>query len=82
MYQYPKDFKYIMVDGIYPILFTLAMIHKDIAKGHNVTSAGFAKIESCDNKLSVSVSGESVSLGISHNPEDASTIKKMFVEMY
>lgn len=71
--------KYIMVDEIFPIIFTEAMTHKHIAGNKNVTSAGFVSI-SVDSEFNKKATayGKSISLGKESKPEDSEIITAMF----
>ncbi len=73
-----KKLKYIMADGS-PILFGDAIQHKEVARGFNVTSAGFCSIDFVreDDRYKVSVYGESESIQKASNPNDAMKIEQM-----
>jgi len=74
-----QNFKYIIIDNTYPILFTEAIAHSDF-KDKNITSAGFCNINANAEKdeFEVACFGESISLGITAKPkEDAEAIKRI-----
>ena len=75
-----KDCKYIMLDDNFPILFHCGFNHKEIANkfiGHEITSAGFVEVR--DN--TVYTFGESVSLKLKPEKDDAYWIKKLLVDV-
>ena len=65
--------KYIIVDNIFPILFTEATSHNEF-KRLNITSAGFFTIDSFGL---ISIFGNSASLNINSKKEDLSCISLM-----
>ena len=65
--------KYIIIDFVFPVLFTDAIEHKKMANGRFVTSAGFVKI--VDGK--VEVYGDSISLKLKPDVDDADIISLM-----
>ena len=79
-----KKLKYIIADGS-PILFGEATNHSDVARGFNVTNAGFCSIDfvkgnnrEIDDKYKVTCYGESVTLDKKSDPEfDAGKIERM-----
>lgn len=82
--------KYVMIDGIMPILFTEAMNHKDFIHRGNITSAGMCKINAKINwdryaeeyivEKEVVCYGESISLKLKPAEQDAKYIKKFLLE--
>ena len=81
--NYPRRFKYVIYDDLFPRLCTEADKHSTIAP-HGATSAGFASLSFApDGALEVSCFGESVGLGLkSKGEKDAELIRRMFVERY
>lgn len=86
-----KKFKYIIIDGTYPMICSEANTHQELAAGRKVTSAGFARIDATANSgpdgddadLDVDCWGESASLNIeSKGADDAAIIRRLFCEMY
>lgn len=77
-----KKFKYIILEGCYPVLFTEADKHVDRAGAsrHLVTSAGFGELFiDLEGELTVRCWGESVSLNIKCDPLlDKHLILRMF----
>ena len=63
--------KYLVIDQKYPIIFDLNLSHCDIAKGKNVTSAGFI-----DNKGTCF--GLVLELRVLSKKTDTTLIKKFF----
>lgn len=72
----PREFKYVIIDDFYPIVFSLANKHSDFGNMGKVTSAGFGQIS--ENK--VSVWGESHSLKIKSNQTDSGILQRLFFE--
>lgn len=75
--------KYVILDGIIPVIFSDGVKHCDIPQGTGMkaTSAGFVRlvpITTMDgNRINATVSGESVSLGIeSHGDKDNEIIER------
>ncbi len=71
------ELKYLMIDGMFPIVWAGSTQHKEIAEGtgRKVTSAGFVKlVQDRDGKFSANVYGHSQSLGMVHDPRDAEFI--------
>lgn len=66
----PMQVKYAMVDRIFPVLFSAAIQHRQMAELGRITSAGFMRIEG-DR---VHCYGESVSLKMGVDPEDEEII--------
>ena len=66
-----NDIKYVIIDDCFPVVFSAAIPHKDVAIGlcsHGpVTSAGFLT----DQGDHISAHGESVSLDIKSKPGDS-----------
>lgn len=73
--------KYIMTEYT-PVLFNECLNHSDIAKCtfNNLESAGFVTIRFVKNELEVSTYGESTSLGLKPNREDAARIKAFLLD--
>jgi len=71
-----KQNKYIIIDELFPILFTECQTHKDLAHGMRVTSAGFFCTSIEKDKIKVHCYGESISLNIKNQPDDARLIEK------
>lgn len=72
--------KYIITENG-AILFGDTLTHKEVAKSFSkILSAGFFVLSRDENecRYSVTVYGESVSLGIKSNPEDARKIEAIF----
>lgn len=69
------DLKYIIIEKDFPILFTGAQQHRNIAPHEQITSAGFFSV---DADGVVHVYGESVSLQLSPFAEDAELIQDIF----
>jgi len=72
--------KYVMLNGCYPVLFPQAVVHRDVADsigGRKVTSAGFCQLVAGK----VEVWGESISLRLSSQKEDASFIERAIKEL-
>ena len=71
------DTKYVMLDGIKPIIFHQGISHDSFKALGNITSAGFVKIyyDPVDQVISAGVYGESLSLKLKPNPQDADLIK-------
>lgn len=61
------EMKYIMIDGMFPVIFSPNFTHSDMAKDKNVTSAGFI-----DDKGNVK--GYSDSLGMGPKEKDQKII--------
>lgn len=82
----PRKFKYVILGGCFPVIFSEANNHsdfKDIGSIGRPTSAGFAELQFNDGVLSVQVWGESVSLNLKSNPaEDCYLIERLFTERY
>ena len=59
-----------------PILFSPTILHKDVAEGKTVTSAGFVRLDTDmeSGEILVECQGQSVSLGISSANGDADMI--------
>jgi len=78
-----KKFKYVIINNTFPILFGEAHKHSEFANCSvgaslgRATSAGFCSISVEDGKMSVSTFGESVSLFLRSNKEDAEIISRM-----
>ena len=71
-----KRNKYIIINDVFPILFTEAQQHIDIGRKLNVTSAGFFRTSILEGKIKVHCYGESISLGIKSQPDDSYFIEK------
>lgn len=67
--------KYVMIDGIKPIIFHLGLSHDAFKALGRITSAGFVKIYHSNGWIDVAVHGESLSLKLKPNPVDAELIK-------
>ncbi len=75
--------KYIIFDGILPVIFTSAIRHDEVCHGRKPTSAGFINLTPVETmegpRISVKCYGESVSLGIpSHSEKDEKIIDNHF----
>lgn len=75
-------FKYVVKDGIAPVVFSECQKHSDFQHACSpITSAGFGEIYFEDGGLKVSCWGRSISLNIDSNPAiDERLIRKLFVE--
>lgn len=75
--------KYIIIDSLIPVIFSVALTHAEVAGIKKVTSAGFVEIsmgtDVDSNEIPMaSCSGESVSLGIRSDKEhDQKVINRM-----
>ncbi len=69
-----NKFKYVIIDGLFPIVFTEAQTHREIGRGYNITSAGFGSV---DSEAKVSIWGRSESLNKNSDPKDAEIIQRM-----
>jgi len=69
-----------MIDGVFPIVFTDANTHREIAGMKNVTSAGFVSLHLSNDKTSIEANayGESISLGLKSNHDDSAILTRMF----
>lgn len=79
-----KRVKYIIIDDISPILFSEMETHAKVAAmaaGRPITSAGFCSLFFVEEgHIAANVYGESVSLKLKSDPEDAALIERMFSE--
>jgi len=86
---YSRNFKYIIINDLYPRVSTNADTHKDLAgrQADKVTSAGFAQLNILPNSgpddedvtFEVTCWGESVGLNIKSIPlADAEILRRMF----
>ena len=74
-----RKFKYVIVANIYPRIGSVGEQHRDLAGGDKVTSAGWGRIEqNAAGEFSVVTFGESIGLGVRPNPQDASTLARLF----
>lgn len=74
--------KYVMFEGVFPILFDDPITHKEVADSINgeVTSAGFFSVDVIDGKLDVAVWGESISLGgVQSDLDDAKLLHRFLI---
>jgi len=71
--------KYIIVENKLPILFPDDISHKQMARGLNVTSAGFSVYDPCDNVMICF--GESCSIGVKSQPKDDENIINNFLRL-
>lgn len=62
--------KYVIVDGIMPIVFHGGLKHSSFKGMGEITSAGFCDIYSEENEVKVNCYGKSESLKIKSKPED------------
>ena len=69
--------KYIIIDGVKPIVFSEAQLHSEFKNMGEITSAGKCSIR--NNK--VSCFGESISLKLKPNERDAKIIKMNLLEI-
>lgn len=77
--------KYVILDGIFPRLFSESDTHKYVARApmslgvKTPTSAGFCSVGvDAKGELEVSCYGKSESLGLESQPGDAEIIKRLF----
>lgn len=81
-----REFKYVIIDTLYPRVCSLAEQHKDLLPYHTkATSAGKARlhIDARTGKLSASCYGESISLGVKSDPEhDAALLLRLFADPF
>ena len=77
------SFKYIIIDGVEPVLFTHAIEHITEAAGRRVTSAGFARLHATgEGTIYVECFGRSESLNIDSDPKkDALIIRAVATAM-
>lgn len=66
-------FKYVMINGKDPIIFTVAMTHSDFKNIGKITSAGFVQLSNA-----IRVFGESATLGLASDPKDVLWIEIAF----
>lgn len=76
--------KYIIFTNGSPVIFPNSVGHKEIAGNKMVVSAGFCRIETFRNqwddiRAKVFVWGESKSLGVKSDPEDAEIIERIWI---
>lgn len=70
--------KYVIIDGISPVIFSSGIPHKDLQKLGTITAAGFLKFYSMDSRdIDIAVYGKSESLEMHSQPEDAEVIKRI-----
>jgi len=68
-----KSVKYIRIKGVSGIvLFPPSLIHADVARGHDVESAGFVDLKNME------CFGQSISLELSSDPLDTKILRHMF----
>lgn len=68
-----------MIDGLFPVLFTEANTHREIAGGRNVTSAGFVSLIINEHgNIEAHAYGESISLGLKSDNKDSAILTMMF----
>ena len=67
--------KYVIIDGIAPVIFFGGIPHSEMLKLGAITSAGFLKFYLNDGKISIAVFGHSESLNLNPKPADADIIK-------
>lgn len=79
-----REFKYIVFDYAYPIIFGLYFQHADVARGREskVTSAGYGNLYVEEDKIRISVHGESISLQKKPGDYDARTLEAIFQDPY
>jgi len=68
--------KYVIIDGIKAIIFTETLQHREFEPLGEITGAGFVSIGIKDGNPSVSVYGESISLGIKSKNIDLLPVKR------
>lgn len=76
--------KYIIIDGSYPVVFSDALTHSDVARGFKVTSAGYVNIKSNldTNIIDTTPYGESESLKLKPAEEDEFILNKLLNKNY
>lgn len=67
--------KYVIIDSAFPVIFTGAMEHKKFKGLGPITGAGFVKFVPRGEAILIETYGESESLGIKAEAEDALIIK-------
>jgi hypothetical protein len=68
-----EEMKYIMIDEVFPVIFSDGMKHSDFKKMGNITSAGMVRILNDE----INCFGKSVSLKLEPTKIDALIIKNM-----
>ncbi len=66
-------FKYVMVDGVNPVLFFSGIMHRDMERLGTITSAAMVHIIPGEDPITF---GESLSLGMRAHENDALIIKR------
>lgn len=67
--------KYIIINGVFPVVFAEAIPHADMRKLGNITSAGFVNITPNGEGIDVLTYGISEGLCMASKPDDAVIIK-------
>jgi hypothetical protein len=73
------EFKYVMVDTAFPVIFFANMQHKAFSGIGKITSAGLVRIIGRERSFEVETYGESAGLKMRPEDEDAGIIK-LFLE--
>lgn len=71
--------KYVMVDHIFPIVFTEAHQHRMFEK-MNITSAGFCRVMEDEDGPRVVAYGESIGLKMKPAPQDAKILTRFMLK--
>jgi hypothetical protein len=75
-------FKYIIIDGLYPILFPEAVSHNQISPNSNIKSAGYVQFIIEDSKVIAKTYGESKTLKIGPKKTDAILIESIYRTLF
>lgn len=71
------DQKYVVIKGSYPVVFSAAMQHSEFRCLGSITSAGFFWITERNGKPHISTYGNSVSLNLKPDTNDANLLKRL-----
>jgi hypothetical protein len=79
-----REFKYIIFDDVFPVVFSLGTSHNEVHIRGRATSAGFATLHigEITRTLTIETYGKSESMKLQPAEHDANILRQLFVDPF